>query len=130
MRRTNTDVCFVNEQGELICGASRGTTPKYGSVRSVLRANVAGISRERLDLIMGLIEQVMQSPLNDACIKTRSSDTVESVKDILGKQPPVMLLYRYVALPGDILAAYYVQQDNFPAARGALDHWSTLKPGC
>jgi hypothetical protein len=131
MARVHVDVCVVNEQGELICPDLQvSTTPEYSALKPVIKANVRGISPQRLNLIMGLIEEVMQSPLDDDCIKTRSSDTVQSVNVILQKKPPVMLLFRYVALPGNILAAYYVLQNKFAAARAALDDWSKLKPAC
>jgi hypothetical protein len=131
MARVHVDVCFVNEQGELICPTTKeGSTPKFGALKPVLKANVPGISPQRLALIMSLIEEVMQAPINDDCIKTRTSDTVDTVHYILQKKPPVMALYRYVAIPGNILAAYFVQQNKFAGARAALDDWAVLKPGC
>ena len=127
------DVCYVNEQGELKCGS---TAPPYRSlyesdIKPAIQTAQPGISPQRLSLIMRLIEQVMQSPLDDACIDTRSDDTVGSVQDVLATTAPLMLLYRYYSLPGDILAAYYVQQGDYDQARGALDHWAPpLKAGC
>lgn len=129
MARAQPKVCYVNEQGEIICGTTLAT-PQYSIVRRTVKTAIAGISKQRLDLIMGLIEEVMQSPINDDCIAIRSGDTVQSVHDLLQRPSPVMLLYRYVALPGNIMATYYVQQNKFDAARDALDVWSTLKPGC
>lgn len=127
------DVCYVNEQGELICGSSGTVSAQYSNARTSIQNalnTISAVSDSRLNLIMRLIEEVAQSPVSDNCIDTRSDDTVQSVHQILQTEPPVMLLFRYVSLPGNIMAAYYVQQDKFPAARGALDDWATLKIGC
>ena len=70
------------------------------------------------------------APITAPCIGLRSSDIAASAKAVLSPEMPLMLLYRYKSLPGNILAAYYVQQGKYLEARGALDHWGTLKPGC
>lgn len=127
----NDDVCHVNEQGELICSheaAIKG--PQAEAIQAAIQNNVSGISPERLDLIVRLANEVLLSPLDDACIGKRSGDAVESIHLVLETEPPVMLLYRYFALPGNILATFYKRRGNFIALHNAIEHWSTLKPGC
>lgn len=125
------DVCYVNAQGELQCGP-QPIEIKSGldSVRTAIMGAGVDIPPNKLDLIMQLINQVLVSPLDDACTLRRTDDTVGSVQQILAAQPPLMLLYRYFALPGNIMATYYLQQHNYVAAYGAVTHWSTLKAGC
>ena len=124
------NLCHVNEQGELKCddrGPVKG--PHFDAIRAALQG-VAGISPTRLDCIVLLINEVLQSPLSDACIGERCDDTVKSVRYILDKTSPIMLLYEYFALPGNILATYYIQKGDYVAAHEAVQRWSKLKHRC
>ena len=127
-----TEVCYVNEQGEIICGESHVDVDvtAYDQIKSAVQSQFPDISNERLMLILRLIAEVKNSPLTNACIDTRSNDTVDSVHVLLAEEPPVMLLYRYVGLPADVMATYYTQQTKFRAAFAVLDRWKTLKPSC
>ena len=125
------DVCYVNAQGELQCGPEITTMrTDLDAVRTAIAGAGIPITPNKLELIVKLINEVLSSPLDDSCVGTRTDDTVASVKQILATQPPLMLLYRYFALPGDIMASYYVQRGKLVAANAAVTHWSTLKPGC
>ena len=142
-----SEVCYVNADGELKCGATISVyDSRYeAAVKSGVEA-IAGIGPNRVALILQLIDKVMQSPLDDSCIATRTTDTVDSVVDVLATPAPIMLLYRYSTLPGEIMAMYYMHQvqitqssgggekakSNFDAARYALDRYAptNLKPAC
>ena len=128
----HTDVCVVNEQGELKCDPNILVPPRFGAAREAIKTALGSVSDPRLDLIMQLIEEVLQAPIDDRCFAIRNEDIAESVHVLVQKPSPVMLLYRYIQLPGNIMAAYFIQQNNFDAARGALDDWSksNLKPAC
>jgi hypothetical protein len=128
----HTDVCVVNEQGELKCDPTILATPRYTGARAAIKNALGPVSDPRLDLIMQLIEEVLQAPIDDSCFTIRNSDIEESVHVLVQKPSPVMLLYRYIQLPGNIMATWFIQQNNFDAARDALDDWSkgNLKPGC
>lgn len=130
MPAVQPDVCYVNEQGQLICGTSLATMTISADGVSQIHAALGDVSDTRFQLILSLIAEVLQAPATDECIGTRSEDTARSVHELLQAVRPAMLLYRYFALPGNIMAAYYVQQDGFAAAREALDHWNSLKSGC
>jgi hypothetical protein len=127
-----TDVCYVNEQGEIICGESHtdADVTALDQIKDAIRGQSPNISDERLDLILRLITEVENSPLTDACIQSRGNDTVDSVNVLLAEEPPVMLLYRYVGIPADVMATYYTQQTKYRAAFAVLDRWKTLKPSC
>ena len=127
-----SDVCYVNAQGELMCG---GSIERYdikwdATLKPAIEGAIEGISPERLSLILALADQVMKSPLTDACINTRTTDTVDSVQQVLNTPPPVMLLYRYVSLPGNIMAAYFMQNHNVMGAYDCQKRWSNTKPAC
>ena len=142
-----SEVCYVNADGELKCGTAISVyDSRYeAAVKSGVEA-IPGISPNRVALILQLIDKVMQSPLEDSCVGTRSNDAVDSVVDVLATPAPIMLLYRYSTLPGEIMAMYYVHQvqitqlpsgeekakNNFDAARYALDHYAptNLKSRC
>ena len=130
MPTVQPDVCYVDAQGQLICGTSLATTTISADSVSQIHAALGDVSDTRFQLILSLISEVLASPVSDTCIDTRSGDIAASVHDLLQSPTPVMLLYRYVALPGNVMAAYYVQQNQFGGARQALDQWSSLKPGC
>jgi hypothetical protein len=126
------DVCYVNPEGELICSGSltpRDTTPFHG-LASHIQAAAPNVGPNALALIIQLAAEVATSPLTDECIGTRGPDTVGSVRQILDTNAPVMLLYRYYRLPGDILATYYISKAQYDAARAALNHWSEVKDAC
>lgn len=127
------DVCFVNEQGQLICGTSTGTTVD-ARTRAAVQSALGRVSDERLNLITALITEVLDAPIDDRCIANRTDDIVQSVHILLQPPSPVMLLYRYVPVPGNIMATWFIHQidlhDNFAAARRALDDWADLKEGC
>ena len=127
-----TDVCYVNEQGEIICGESHNDVDltAFDQIRAAIHTQWPDLSDERLDLILRLIAEVRNSPLTNACIQSRSNDTVDSVNVLLAEEPPVMLLYRYVGIPADVMATYYTQQTKYRAAFAVLDRWKTLKPSC
>ena len=127
-----TDVCYVNEQGEIICGESHSDADvtAYDQIRGAIQTQFPNITGERLNLILRLIVEVQNSPLTDSCVGSRSNDTVDSVNVLLADEPPVMLLYRYVGIPGDVMATYYTQQTKYRAAFAVLDRWKTLKPSC
>ncbi|CAN5271477.1 hypothetical protein BH09GEM1_BH09GEM1_32740 [soil metagenome] len=128
-----TDVCYVNAQGEFICDVSvalydaREEAPLRAAIESYVGSPV---SLERYQLIARLAMQVVTAPISDACVATRADDAVGSMKVVLGATPPVMLLYRYDSLPGDILSAYYMQEHKVMNAYDAQAHWSTHKPAC
>jgi hypothetical protein len=124
------DICFVNEQGELICDSENIDGADGKLKASIKKTMLPGTSDPRVDLIVKLTQAVQNAPIDDACIALRSDDTVGCVNVALAVADPVMVLFRYVALPGNILAAYYVQQNDFKRAYGALKHWHSLKPGC
>jgi hypothetical protein len=128
MGKKTAAVCYVDENGTLICDSRVDTAD--GKLKTAVKTMLPGASNPKVDLIARLVAAIQNAPIDDDCIDLRADDIVGAVNVMLAKPDPVMLLFRYVALPGNILAAYYVQQNEFPAAHGALDHWSTLKPGC
>jgi hypothetical protein len=122
------DVCYVNDQGEVVCPTAELITPAYETLRTDIETAFPEVGPNRIELIIRLLGQVIDSPLDDECIGTRTPDTVASVNRILAEQPPVMLLYRYFRLPADILSAYYYEQAKYSAAFDAQTRWSTVKP--
>lgn len=128
-----SQVCYVNAQGELKCGSTIAAyDSRYENALKPDIESIPGIGPNRVALLLQIIDKVMKSPLDDSCIGNRLHDTVDSVVDVLATESPIMLLYRYNTLPGNIMGAYYVQQDDFEAARDALDHYApgNLKASC
>jgi hypothetical protein len=129
MSQVQPDVCYVDAQGNIICGTYTAT-PIDADTRSAVGSAFPTLTDVRANLIAALVKEVQNAQVNDNCIASRTDDIVQSVRILLQSQTPVMLLYRYVPLPGNIMAAYSVQQNKFEQARAALDDWSILKPGC
>lgn len=124
------DVCKVNEQGEIICGIVRVVEPLNATAEEAIRAALSSFPSNRITLIIELIGQVANSPLDDACIGTRTVDTVDSVQALLDTTPPAMLLYRYFPLAGDAMAAYYIDKSKYIEMLKVLEHFATTKPAC
>jgi hypothetical protein len=129
MPQVQPDVCYVDAMGQLICGSFTATSVDTDTVNAI-EAAFPSLSDPRVNLIAALVKAVQATTLTEECIAARTDDIVQSVGILLAPPPPVMLLYRYVSLPGNVMAAYFVQQNEFDAARAALDDWSSLKPSC
>jgi hypothetical protein len=129
MAQLQPDVCYVDAQGQLICGTFTATSVDANTKQAIVNA-FGPLSDARANLIAALVKQVQEAQITDSCIEARTDDIVQSVRILLEAPPPVMLLYRYVSLPGNIMGAYFVQQGDFNSARAALDDWGILKPGC
>lgn len=131
--RRSSDVCYVNAQGELKCGVSVALYDVRGeaSLKAAIESYIGSpVSLERYKLIARLAKEVMTAPISDACVATRADDAVGSIQVVLGATPPVMLLYRYDSLPGDIMSAYYMQEHEIKSAYDAQNYWSSTKPAC
>lgn len=127
--------CHMNAQGDLICPTAATTTPLsetiWANVQSALNElPVAERGPERLTLIRRLIEVVVSSPLTDSCIGVRTADAVGSLTTIVASDPPVLLAYRYVSLPGDVLASFYTGRGRWVEAHKVAERWSVLDPSC
>ena len=129
MSQVQPDVCYVDAQGRLICGTFTGTSVDT-TTRQAIDNDFGPLSDPRANLMAALVKEVQNAQISDSCIATRTDDIVQSVRLLLQPPPPVMLLYRYVSLPGNVMASYFVQQNQFDQARAALDDWSSPKPGC
>jgi hypothetical protein len=129
MSQVQPDVCYVDAQGQLICGTFTGTSVDT-TTRQAIDNDFGPLSDPRANLMAALVKEVQNAQISDSCIATRTDDIVQSVRLLLQPPPPVMLLYRYVSLPGNVMASYFVQQNQFDQARAALDDWSSPKPGC
>ena len=126
-----SDVCYVNENGVLVCGDSGPRPTGADAVERALRSILRDIPPDRLDLAVYLALEVFNSPLDDKCIGHRHRDVVDSVHQLLRSNPPSMLLYRYATVPGDIMATYdIVNKKDYGAARQALDYFAVPKPAC
>jgi hypothetical protein len=132
LARSATDVCYVNAQGELICGVSLLAYDASADkeIKECIEKTRGALSPGRWKLIAQLINEVLACPIDDKCVTTRSTDVVGSVQVLLDAPPPVMLLYRYTSLPGDIMAAYDMQQHKIKAACDAQGRWGKTKPAC
>jgi len=129
MSQVQPDVCYVDAQGQLICGTFTGTSVDT-TTRQAIDNDFGPLSDPRANLMAALVKEVQNAQISDSCIATRTDDIVQRVRLLLQPPPPVMLLYRYVSLPGNVMASYFVQQNQFDQARAALDDWSSPKPGC
>jgi hypothetical protein len=129
MAAVQPDVCYVDAQGQLICGTFTGTSVD-ANTRQAIDNDFGPVSDPRANLMAALVKEVQNAQISDSCISTRTDDIVQSVRLLLQPPSPVMLLYRYVSLPGNVMASYFVQQNHFDQARAALDDWSSPKPGC
>lgn len=129
MAAVQPDVCYVDAQGQLICGTFTGTSVD-ANTRQAIDNDFGPLSDPRANLMAALVKEVQNAEISDSCIATRTDDIVQSVRLLLQPPSPVMLLYRYVSLPGNVMASYFVQQNHFDQARAALDDWSSPKPGC
>ncbi len=127
--------CHMNAQGDLICPTAATTVPLSDTIWASVQSALSDLPAEqrgpaRLALIRKLIEVVVASPLTDSCIGVRTPDAVGSLTTILASAPPVLLAYRYVALPGDVLASFYTGRGRWVEAHKVAERWSELDPSC
>lgn len=129
MPQVQPDVCYVDAFGNIICGTFTATSID-ADTRSAVDSAFPTLGDARANLIAALVKEVQNAGVGDGCITLRTDDIVQSVRILLQSQTPVMLLYRYVPLPGNVMATYFVQQGRYVEAGVAQQDWSTLKPGC
>lgn len=125
--------CHMNAQGELICPntvAALMEESTWTNVNGALDALIPPPGQKKRDLIRKLIEAVHASQLSDTCVGSRTNDAVQSIVTVLAQDPPVLMAYRYVPLPGDVLASFYMARGRMVEAAKATARWSTLDPQC
>jgi hypothetical protein len=129
-------MCHVTETGEVVCPPDK--VYDVQSITLISEAIAAGFAdkgmdplpTERAKLIAKLVYEVLNSPLDDACVGWRAPDALESVNQVLAESPPVMLLFKYFALPGNVMATYFDKKGDYIALRGVAKGWSDLRSAC
>jgi hypothetical protein len=116
-------VCHVNEQGEIICGPTRlpvnvFTAQAQADLQAVLLPLMN--SPAKVALVMQTAQKIWDSTLDDANIRLRADDVAESAEQLLTTDTPIILTYKHIALPGNILAAYLTQKANYAGAHKAV----------
>lgn len=109
-------VCHLTPDGEIVCEPATlaDDTPSSPSARKGLQAlvktayDVDNWGPNKLQLALAILEVLNASKLPDAPnIPRRAGEIVDTVKLLLEKDPPSMVLYNYSTLPADVVGAYF-----------------------
>jgi hypothetical protein len=125
-------VCYVNEQGQVICSGS-SYTEAPASTRSALsdvQALYPALGESALKLIAKFIELVNASQISDPCIGWRAKEIAQSMALLLAPSPPAMLMYHFSQLPANILATYYLHVGQPVNAAYIVREYATTRTAC
>lgn len=112
-------ICRVTADGEVVCEPVIGPTQTtldaetQKQVESTLRHAFpkGDWGPNKLKLALALLDTLSKTTLpDDPNIPRRSGEIVDSVKMLLDKQPPSIILYNYSSQPADVVGAYFLNK--------------------
>lgn len=112
-------VCHLTSEGEVVCtpaSLSDDTPPRpaaHKGLRALLKAayHLDNWGPNKLQLALAVLEVLDTSTLPDEPnIPRRAGEIVDTVKLLLQKDPPSMVLYNYSTLPADVVGAYFLNK--------------------
>lgn len=112
-------ICRVTPDGEVICVPA--TIPTEMSFSPEAQRGLEALVKtayhganwgpNKLLLALGILEALNASTLPDEPnIPRRSGEIVDTVKLLLGKTPPSIVLYNYSTQPADVVGAYFLNK--------------------
>ena len=130
-------VCRVTPEGEVICdpvspGTDLAIDPAVqkqaeAAFRAMYPKGDWGPNKIRLAL--RVLAVLSESTLPDEPnIPRRSGEIVDSVRLLLDKQPPSILLYNYSSQPADILGAYFLNKAELVRMQRLYETFKTPSP--
>ena len=76
-----------------------------------------------------MIETLGESTLpDDPNIPRRAGEIVQSIKFLLDKEPPSILLYNYSTQPADIIGAFFLNKAELVRMQRLFDTFKSPKP--
>ena len=131
-------VCRVTAEGEVICdpvvppeGASLVDGTRQKQVEEFVRAVSpdGNWGPNKLKLLVGIIQALGQSTLPDEPnIPRRSGEIIQSMKFLLDKDPPSILLFNYSTQPADVVGAYFHNKAELVRMQKLYDTFKAPKP--
>jgi hypothetical protein len=130
-------VCRVTPEGEVICDpvinpeASVVDPAKQQQVEEFLKAVSSDGSwgPNKIKLLLGIIEALGQSTLPDEPnIPRRAGEIIQSMKFLLDKNPPSILLFSYSTQPADVVGAFFQNKAELARMQRLFDTFKSPKP--
>ena len=129
-------VCRVTAEGEVICDPVTGPdglvdpTRQKGVEEFVRTVSPDGDwGPNKLRLLMGIIHALGQSTLPDEPnIPRRSGEIIQSMKFLLDKDPPSILLFNYSTQPADVVGAFFQNKAELVRMQKLYDTFKSPKP--
>ena len=130
-------VCRVTAEGEVVCDPVIGPEgPSMDAARQKQAAEfVKAIGADgtwgvnKLILLVAITDALAKSTLPDSPnIPRRSGEIVQSIKFLLDKQPPSILLYNYSTQPADVVGAFFLNKAELVSMQKLYDVFKSPKP--
>ncbi len=134
-------VCRVTADGEVICETVPG--PSGTQMRSLIDPAMLQQAADfvkaaspdgtwgpnKIKLLVGIIEALGKSTLPDEPnIPRRAGEIIQSIKFLLDKQPPSILLYNYSTQPADVVGAYFLNKAELVRMQRLYETFKSPKP--
>ena len=134
-------VCRVTADGEVICDPVTG--PASSRMRALIDPAMLQQAADfvkaaspdgswgpnKIKLLLGIIEALGKSTLPDEPnIPRRSGEIIQSMKFLLDKQPPSILLYNYSTQPADVVGAFFQNKADLVRMQKLYDTFKSPKP--
>lgn len=130
-------ICRVTADGEVICEpiVPPGQTAIDAATQKQFEATLrqafpkAEWGPNKLKLALALLETLSKSTLpDDPNIPRRSGEIVDSVKLLLDKQPPSIILYNYSSQPADVVGAYFLNKAELVSMQRLFETFKNPTP--
>ena len=129
-------VCRVTPEGEVICDpvinpeASLIDPAKQKQVEEFLKSVSGGEwGPNKIALLFGIIDALGKSTLPDEPnIPRRAGEIIQSMKFLLDKDPPSILLFNYSTQPADVVGAFFQNRAELVRMQKLFDTFKSPKP--
>jgi hypothetical protein len=130
-------VCRVTADGEVICDPVTG--PEGLSKSRAAQKQAADFVKafagdgnwgpNKIKLLMAIVDVLGKSTLPDTPnIPRRAGEIVQTIRFLLDKEPPSIVLYNYSTQPADVVGAFFLNKAELVSMQKLFDTFKSPKP--